>query len=1039
MVVVGLAILKKMCPSVKQKRVCNQNKSELPDQAFIGEVMSAELDEDSWIADCGATNHMAKKIEWYTSFTKFQKPLQVCMGNDSTMNALGTGTIYFEAFVDGEWKLCHMDNVLYTPEGRRNLFSVSSAMDKGLDFHSSKDKCEFRNNGIVKACGIRSGNLLKMLIRVKKPENPFNAEVNVASKESLQIWHERLGHQNKRHVQQFLKQRGVEVEDFGEDFCEACVKGKQHRSVFQTRQQRPTQPGEVFHGDLCGPMECKSLGGAEYFLCFTCDYSRLRFVYFLKQKSETAEKIAEMLSFVKNFFGRSPKAFQCDGGREFDNTAVTQLMKLNGIQFIVTNPYTPEQNGCAERTNRTVVELARTMLLAQGLPKFLWAEAVNTAVYVLNRTGTSRVNGKTPYEVFTGKTVELNKLHIFGTKCFVHIPKEKRKKWDPKGKAGVFVGYSDGVDGYRVWIESENRIIRSKDVIFEPEKTGRTVALLPSELNDEKSKSQPEDEANVFKDSAEVSSSDRQLRNRQQLKKPDRLIEIMLAEINEPKNYTEAITSVDHEHWRKAMEEEMASLKENATWSLEPLPPDRKPITNRWVYRIKRKADGKIDRYKARLVARGFSQQEGVDYNETFSPVARYDTVRAILSVAASEHLHLAQFDVKSAFLNGFLKEEIYMQQPEGFSDGTDRVCKLHKSLYGLKQSPRCWNQRFKDFLVSLGLVESKADPCLFFRENCDDKLIVVLYVDDGLISASKKEDIEVFLRKIQDEFKITTEPVGYFLNINIICQEDGSIEINQESYAKDILRRFNMTEANAVSTPIEQYLQPDKLTNDKPTNAPYREAVGCLMYLAVGTRPDIMFAVSYVSRFLEHPQEIHWSLVKRILKYIKGSVSLGIKYEATHANGRLEIYTDADYASDPATRRSVSGIVAKFCGGAVTWASKRQQCISLSTTESEYVAASEGAREAMWLFRLYQEISSLKSVPVLLVDNSSAIKLAKNPEFHKRSKHIDVRMHYIREKIQEGQLTIEHVPGNKQAGDILTKPLPHVRFAYLKSLLGMC
>lgn len=280
----------------------------------------------------------------------------------------------------------------------------------------------------------------------------------------------------------------------------------------------------------------------------------------------------------------------------------------------------------------------------------MWAEAVNSAVYTLNRTGPSSVDGKTPYELFTGKSVHLSKLHIFGTGCFVHVPKVEWKKWDAKGQHGIFVGYSDNIDGFRIYLKSKNKIIRSRDVIFEPEKADKLLALFPSQANNKSETNDPKEfaEKNVIEpqnlsdnsscDSSKDSSLDsedtlleetpkRELRDRSKLNQPKRLIEIMLAEINEPRSYNEAVKSEEYHHWKAAMEDELASLKENLTWSLVELPTGCKPILNRWVYRIKRNAEGKIDRYRARLVARGFSQREGIDYNETFSPVARFDTI----------------------------------------------------------------------------------------------------------------------------------------------------------------------------------------------------------------------------------------------------------------------------------------------------------------------------------------------------------------------------------------------------------------------------
>lgn len=650
-----------------------------------------------------------------------------------------------------------------------------------------------------------------------------------------------------------------------DEFCGACMEGKQHRDTFKLRQQRAIEPGELIHADLCGPMECNLLGGAKYFA-------------------------------IKTQFERPVKRFQCDGGREFDNQDVRKLFKENGVQFIITNPYTPEQNGCAERTNRTVVETARTMLLAKNLPKLLWAEAVNTAVYVFNRTGPSGVEGKTPYELYTERSSNLKTFHVFGTGCYLHIFQEQRKKWDAKGQRGIFVGYSVEIDGFRIWLKSKkNKVVRSKNVVFEPDSGEKTVALIPEETEERPTEPLFDFPKNVSEDNKEVQElrkiPSRVLRDRKKLKPPSRLAEMCLTEVDEPRDYSEANISPDKLIWQKAMEEELDSLKENTTWILVELPPDRKPISNRWVYRIKHKANGDIDRYKARLVARGFSQRAGLNYNETFSPVARFDTIRSVLSVAANEQLKLAQFDVKTAFLNGIIEEEIYMSQPEGFNDGSGRVCKLQKSLYGLKQSPRCWNQRFKQVLRDFELNESDADPCLFYRCSKEDKLFVVLYVDDGLVAASKMSRTNEFLQKLETEFKITSGPLESFLNVLIKCEKDGSIFINQKSYTEKVIKKFSMEEAKPVSTPIEKGSIITEEPSDEMTIAPYREAVGCLMYLAVATRPDITYAVNYVSQFLERPLQRHWTMVKRILKYLQGTLAFGIRYkiyERTHV-GRIQ------------------------------------------------------------------------------------------------------------------------------------------------------
>jgi len=703
-------------------------------------------------------------------------------------------------------------------------------------------------------------------------------------------------------------------------------------------------------------------------------------------------------------------------------------------------PYTPEQNGAAERENRTLVEAARSMLHSTKLSIKLWAEAVNTAAYIINRTGPTKVADKTPYELWMGKQASVDHLKIFGTECFVHIPKQKRQKLDAKSVRGYLVGYCGDKDGYRVYVPKHNDVIISRDVMFKEEVTSSTERLdysVTSENAEVTTKLVNETDCAQSCHENEDSHK-RALRDRSQIPLPVRYEDYaMFADYSEPKSYTEAMQSENSQEWQSAMDDEMMSLVENNTWELVQKPDDRMVIDNRWIYRVKMNVDGTVQKFKARLFAKGYSQQAGVDYNETFSPVARFDTIRDVLSVAASEKLNLAHFDVKTAFLYGKLDEVIYMRQPPGYEDGTDRVCKLIKSLYGLKQSPRCWNKKFKDFLEKHGLEVSEADPCLFYSTVDGHKLIIALYVDDGLVAAQNEEDLNSFLFELSSEFHVTVLPATCFLGLQIRLLNDGSISVSQENYALKVLQKFNMFECNKVTTPMDKVTacESNGCIEDK---VPFREAVGSLMYLVIGTRPDIAFAVSTVSKVLEKPTKEDWEKVKRIFKYLKGTYQMGIVYRTANQPGVLTTYCDADYAGDVSARRSTSGVVCQHMGGPISWLCQRQKSVALSTTEAEFVAASEAAKEIIWLSRLFGEITHLINTPVLKVDNMSAVRLMKSPVFHKRSKHIEVRHYFVREKFNEGKLDVKHIAGQEQVADILTKPFQKTRFELLRDMLGI-
>ncbi|GFU02586.1 retrovirus-related Pol polyprotein from transposon TNT 1-94 [Trichonephila clavipes] len=420
---------------------------------------------------------------------------------------------------------------------------------------------------------------------------------------------------------------------------------------------------------------------------------------------------------------------------------------------------------------RTTIEMARTLKYSNpevSFPAAIWAELVNSAIHILNRTGKSSIENTSPYELWLKKKPQLKHLRIIGSPCYAHVPAQKRRKMDKKAIQGYLVGY-DGDERYRIWLKKEHKVILSRDVIFQ-EKAGKCDDRTELKLEDrikgdtnqgkyeeqlikiednpiEKTLSQEDlSDSETDREEDAEPTSDRQLRSRSLLQKPKRFEDhIMEAESYlddyNPETYEEAINSKDSTNWKKVMESEMNSLRENHTWELSDLPVGAKAIPCKWVYRLKTNPDGIINKYKARLVARGFSQRQGIDYSETYSPVAKLGTIRTVLSIAAEERMHLTQFDVSTAFLYGDLEETLFMKQPEGFKDGSGRVCKLKHSSYGLKQSPRCWNKCFGQFLTDLGFKESEADPCLYIRERKGRKLLIVLYVDDGLIAATDQQD----------------------------------------------------------------------------------------------------------------------------------------------------------------------------------------------------------------------------------------------------------------------------------------------------------
>lgn len=1022
------------------------------EKGFVGVTQSEGKADDDFYHDSGATSHMCKQREVFLNYKDLDEPINVKLGNGEYMQAIGRGNVNAIFFDGKEWNTKTMHDVLFAPKLVMNLFSSTRAYDRGHTSECDRDEFRLFDGEKLVALGVRRGNMYKMLMKVIDPTSE-KSMVNFATQgNTLRIWHERLGHQNLTHVRKFLKNNNIDFKDENFD-CDGCAFGKQHRLSFTLRAEKATKCGEIIHADVCGPIEKETFNRSRYYVLFKDDYSHFRYIFFMKSKDEVMNHFETFLKFAEKQFGHKVQILQTDNGTEFVNAGMSEITSKNGIHHRRSVPYTPEQNGCVERDNRTIMEAASSMIHAKNLDPRLWAEAAHTAVYILNRTGTSTVKDSTPYELWYGKPAKFDHFRIFGSEVYVHVPKQKRRKLDPKSKKCIFVGYDDNHKGFRVMDES-NCISVARDVQFLAEEPSKvTIIEEDGESEDDttddngdtaiqQQQQQQEKAAPIrarrvtsMRDMNESNILDTRLRNQSE----SAMMAWSLVAINEePTTYKEAIDSTDSEKWMEAMQTEYDSLMKNETWTLVEKPKNQKVIDNKWVFKVKKNPDESIERYKARLVGRGFTQEYGIDYMETFSPVVRFDSLRAIMAVVAEKKMHMLQFDVKTAFLNGDLEEDVFMHQPVGFNDNSGRVCKLHKSLYGLKQASRCWNNKFKSFIELFGFKTSDADPCVYVSHEGNNTIILAIYVDDGFIVSNDKKNIDSVIEHLQREFEIKVMDVNCFLGFEIDKRNDGSIFMHQTAYAKKVLEKFRMDECYPVSIPCDPNQVLGSFEESKVSTFPYRQLIGNLMYLAISTRPDISYAIGNVSRYMENPKIVHEKALKRILKYVAGTVGHGILFKSD-GNHQMYGFSDADYAGDVETRKSTSGFIFMYNDSIISWRSALQECVAISTTESEYIAASEAVKEVIWLKRLFNELIPNQNTEVMFyMDNMSAVRLIKNPEFHKRTKHIDVRYHFIREKYRNGLFNLEHISTKEMIADIGTKALPKVRFEYLRTLMGL-
>lgn len=488
------------------------------------------------------------------------------------------------------------------------------------------------------------------------------------------------------------------------------------------------------------------------------------------------------------------------------------------------------------------------------------------------------------------------------------------------------------------------------------------------------------------------------------------------------------------------MHEEYNALMSNNTWCLVPKPAGANIITGKWIFRHKYNPDGSLARYKARWVVRGFNQEYGVDYEETFSPVIKPPTIRTVLSIATSHSWPIHQLDVKNAFLHGNLSETVYCVQPSGFVDPSKphHVCKLVKSLYGLKQAPRNWFLRFTSYIRSLGFQASKADTSLFILHTSTNTAYLLLYVDDIILTANSNQFLSSIILSLCREFSMTDlGPLRHFLGIQVHQTRTG-LFLSQTQYAKDILQQAGMAHCNPVSTPIDTKSKLSSTTGD-PVDDPteYRRLAGALQYLTL-TRPDITYAVQQACLFMHSPRTTHMQILKRVLRYISGTINHGLHLHKSSGH-HLIAYSDADWAGCPDTRRSTSGYCVFYGGNLVSWSSKRQPTVSRSSAEAEYRGVANAVSEACWLRLLLQELRRpLTQATVVFCDNVSAQYLSTNPVQHQRTKHIEIDLHFVRDKVALGEVKVLHVPSASQYADIFTKGLPCILFQEFRDSLNI-
>lgn len=1087
--------------------------------------------DDIWVADSGCTNHMSPFKHLFTNLTMNNGGIgAVYLADDSSMKVEGKGEILL--------KNCKLTNVIYVPELGQNLFSISAAASLGVTHVGLKDKITFyRNKKEVFTAFLRNNLYLIKL-------DALNVQRGSANAATLRQWHARFGHVSTEAIKWMEKHKiveGLEIVTNHQDKCEDCKLNKCTRANHPSRTSaKANVAGNVLHLDTAGPSSVPSRANSKYFVLCKDEASQYRQVAFVQTKDQISNKVKEFISKAMLETGNPVLKIITDNGSEFVNKNLSKFLEEKGILHERSVPYTPAQNGYIERDIRTIKEAAKTMLNSSSMEKNLWPDAISCAIYTLNRVVNATNKMNTPYESWFKTKPNVKNIRVFGEVVVLRKPESQvDTSWDQKGSKGIFIGYTERFNTYRILQLDNNRITITCDVVFlnrmfngkeipkedpvedfwtsantpmcvdenyvnvsrprsidnhgqseeidldtsfesvdtvevrqerplppvpssqhevppqQPTAQVQIQQVAPAELtnseiqafvntykNQEINISQGDTTTKLLVGDIVWSGNTRRWKNGKTghflAKDTIRSIydcvtrrsratvaKAMLASVVIPKNFEEAISSEFSEQWKEAMEDEMNSMIKNQVFeTISEKYATKKPVGSRWVYTVKYKKNNEIDKFKARIVAKGYSQIYGVDYLETYCSVVQVMTTRLVLSYAAKENLYMRQFDIKTAFLYGRLNEEIFMTPPEGFSQ-PNTLWKLQRSLYGLKQSPRMWNEKFSSFMKNSGLEMSKYDNSVFYQ--MEPLLIIIVYVDDGLIFARDESSIVKMLEKLKDKFEMREMDVNVYRGIEIVKQEDG-IFVHQAKYTQKILEVFNMSNAKQASNPAidlndeEIPLEPDK---------PYRNAVGSLAYLADTTRPDIAFAVNQLARKMAAPSENDWKRVKQVFRYLVGTINMGIKYQRNVKDQRLVGYSDSDFAGNKATSKSTTGYVIMFNEAPFHWKTQLQRHVTLSSTEAEVIALCALSKELAWIRRMLIELNMLKEgdCAVIMCDNQSALKIVTSEKATARTRHLRAQDAYVREQILEEELELYHVKSELQQADLLTKITPTGKF----------
>jgi len=1085
---------KKATPRGKQRSYQSEEVFTCIEQAYIAEV---GYNSSIWHLDSGATKHICADIRLFSELEAYDTTLK--WGSASAIHVTQKGNIRLKFTSTNV--IISLSDVLFVPKLGINLLSVGQLVNKDASILSSQSKTTIKRNGRLIAYGYPLGSLITIEASYPSIVETDQALIGL----SADTIHQRMGHIGDKALKALPNHiDGTTAWSSQPVKCDVCVQAKATRHVNRSSPIRTSEFLEKVHSDICGPIKPQTLAKNRYFVTFIDDKTRWADIALLRSRDQLFSAFTAWQSREELQSGSKLKRLHSDNAFEYKKGKLADFLQEKGILGTYTAPYTPEQNGVAERMNLTLLSKARAWLIQSGLSKSMWGEAISAAIYVYNRTPHSNLpDNQSPFEARYGSKPNLDNIRIFGSICWKTEPLAMISKLDPRASLGIITGFGnnqwrvvnptnhkaswhrDVVIREGIFLKDINKDqsddISDEDLVVEPVDPGAIIgqpATIGQPVIDNVSQPATINTGQPVIDDigqpattidSETATFEPLTNQDSDISLPDEMdyaedpysedpnvsywpnndfvdqlndyaaayddgdVEMAMPILEvEPTTYNQAVNSPNAAKWQAAMLKEVNELKRLGSWMLVPLPANRKAVRGKWVYKIKR-ATNKEPVFKARWVVKGFQQKPGIDFTETFASTLNLIGYRLLLILGTHLDWEIRHWDVKNAYPNADITEELYTEQPIGFIEGNKNlVCRVKKALNGLKQAAREWQTYLRMLLGRFEFSALKVDQNVFIGSKNGCQIAIGAYVDDLLVVGQDLSAIQALLDALNEE--ITINDLGEastFLGIDIHRnRQKRELFLTQEGYINRVLDRFGKkpTNKNPAFLPKQERLKPyqGKATPDEVHE--YQAQIGSLIYAMTKTRPDLAYPVGSLARYMSNPGPEHQIAMDKLLRYLEKSANLGIRYQLDGNQLDIAGYVDSDWGGDLENRRSTSAYLFTVNGASLSWTSKLQKTTALSSTEAEYMALKEAVKELLYIRQLCRELAAIAPIRTgdifIRCDSQSAMDIAKNPTFHYRTKHIDIQYHFVREHVTNGTVRIKYIPTDKQLADGLTKPI---------------